>query len=99
MAIRKLILLRNKEKGSWKYHWGDPAEFKAKSWPGYEYYGAHKNVEDAMTHAKKIMDLEMNVMPLKQLPDKRPKLNPNMQHLYDGGDCCSVSRVPADDVQ
>ena len=60
----KIILLRNEKTGAWKYCKMDPKQFKDKSWPGYDYYGAHKSVPDAMEHAKAITDQDVRRLPM-----------------------------------
>lgn len=75
-SMKKILLLRNQKTGAWKYtERANPDDFKAKSWPGYEYYGFHKDVHSAMEHAGKVETM------LKQ------KLNPGTQHMF-AGSCC-----------
>lgn len=53
--LEKIVLLRNEKTGTWKYTKLDPTKFKSKSWPGYEYFGAHKTMHDAMEHVHAIV--------------------------------------------
>lgn len=88
----KIILMRNEATGAWKYCKMDPKLFKSKSWLGYEYFGSHLSVTDAMVHAKDIVEDDLKkhlavhkhqrhktTLPAVVLP---PKLTTMREELY-----------------
>ena len=89
--MEKIILLRNEKTGAWKYTKMNPAEFKKNSWKGYDYYGQHKSVANAMLHATNIVNDDIR----KANEEKRQHLpmvySPQLTTMHDSMEMCPMS--------
>jgi hypothetical protein len=81
----KVILLRNEKTGAWKYTKMDVKDFKKSSWPGYDYYGAHRTVADAMIHATNIINDDARKLNEERNKKQLPVIfTPKMTTMRDG---------------
>lgn len=51
----KILLVRSKKDGEWRYLVGTPNKFKPKSYPGYMFYKSFSNTKAAETYALQVM--------------------------------------------